>query len=115
MIDYSLLGIAIRKLDEDITDEWYIFDIKNEKLDGTMEILCKHKDIDGKFKRVNFNVYEYGIYLKEIIEEKAKNIGLKAVWIDLNDLSMNEAYYFRNCYEVYYELVEFEEKTRENK
>lgn len=32
MIDYSLLGIAIRKLDEDITDEWYIFNIKNEKI-----------------------------------------------------------------------------------
>lgn len=108
MIDYSLLGIAIRKLDEDITDEWYIFNIKNEKLDGTMEILCKHKNIDGKFKRVNLNVYEYGVLIKEYLEDYAKSLSLNGVWIDLNDLSKDEAFYFRHCYEVYDGLFQYD-------
>ena len=55
------------------------------------------------------NIYQYGVYLKEIIENKAHNIGLKGVWIDLNDLSKDEGYYFRHCNEVYEDLLKYEE------
>lgn len=58
------------------------------------------------------NIYQYGVYLKEIIENKAHNIGLKGVWIDLNDLSKDEGYYFRHCNEVYEDLLKYEKLAK---
>ena len=57
------------------------------------------------------SIYLYGVLLKEFIEDYAQSIGLKGVWIDLNDLSKDEGYYFRHCNEVYQGLFDYELKV----
>ena len=54
------------------------------------------------------SIYHYGVLLKEYIEDYARSISLKGVWIDLNDLSKDEGYFFRHCHEVYLDLKEYE-------
>lgn len=56
----------------------------------------------------NVNLYHYGVLLKEYIEDYAKSLHLGAVWIDLNDLSKDETYYFKHCYEVYEQLAQYD-------
>jgi hypothetical protein len=56
----------------------------------------------------NMNLYHYGVLLKEYIEDYAKSLHLGAVWIDLNDLSKDETYYFKHCYEVYEQLAQYD-------
>lgn len=76
-------------------------------IDG--EIIISYEDKSSTFPYRNFKIdrYRYGVYLKEIIENKAHNLGLRGVWIDLNDLSKDEGYYFRHCSEVFEGLIEF--------
>ena len=50
---------------------------------------------------LKINIYELAVMLKEYIEYYANSLLLSAVWIDLNDLSKDEGYYFRHCNEVY--------------
>lgn len=55
-----------------------------------------------------WNIYELAIGIKEYIESYAKELGLSGVWIDLNDLSKDEAYYFKHCNEVFEGLQQYE-------
>ena len=77
-------------------------------IDG--EIIISYEDKSSTFIYRNFKIdkYRYGVYLKEIIENKAHNLGLKGIWIDLNDLSKDEGCFFRHCNEVYLDLKEYE-------
>ena len=59
-------------------------------------------------KCMHMNIYELGVHYKEHIENKAHNLGLKGIWIDLNDLSKDEGCFFRHCHEVYLDLKEYE-------
>lgn len=79
-------------------------------IDG--EIIIYYEDKSSTFLTRNLKVdkYRYGVYLKEIIENKAHNLGLKGVWIDLNDLSKDEGCYFRHCNEVFKGLLEYEKQ-----
>ena len=54
------------------------------------------------------NIYEFGIRAKEYLEHYAKEVNIKGIWIDLNDLSKDEAYYFRHCNEVFEDLIQYE-------
>lgn len=58
--------------------------------------------------KADWNIYELGILLKEYIEDYAKSISLKGVWIDLNDLSKDETYYFKHCNEVFEGISQYE-------
>lgn len=60
-------------------------------------------DMEIKYDKY-LSIYHYGVLLKEYIEDYARCISLKSVWIDLNDLSKDEGYYFRHCNEVYEDL-----------
>lgn len=82
---------------------------------------CQINSIDYKDNKVNvywcsdetrgevneYNLYELGIILKEYLEDYAKEISLKGVWIDLNDLSKDETYYFKHCNEVFEGLEQY--------
>lgn len=61
-------------------------------------------------KGMHINIYELGVHYKEHIENKAHNLGLRGVWIDLNDLSKDEGYYFMRCSEVFKGLMEYEKQ-----
>lgn len=79
-------------------------------IDG--EIIISYEDENITFIYSNFKMdkYRYGVYLKEIIENKAHNLGLRGVWIDLNELSKDEGRYFRNCNDVFKGLLEYEKQ-----
>lgn len=69
----------------------------------------KHNDsLECLYSNIKINVYEYGVLLKEVIEDYAKSLHLSAVWIDLNNLSKDETYYFKHCYEVYEQLAQYD-------
>lgn len=74
------------------------------------EVIISYEDDSSTFLTRTFKLdkYRYAVYIKEIIEQYAKDLGLKGVWIDLNDLSKDERYYFRNCIDVYTDLNEYE-------
>ena len=63
-------------------------------------------DMEIKYEAY-ISIYHYGVLLKEYIEDYAESLGLRGVWIDLNDLSKDEGYYFRHCSEVFEGLIEF--------
>ena len=77
------------------------------------EIIISYEDESSTFLTRSFKLdkYRYAVYIKEIIEQYAKDLGLKGVWIDLNDLSKDEGYYFRHCNEVYQGLFDYELKV----
>ena len=79
------------------------------------EVTICYEDNNSTFLTRNFKLdkYRFAVYIKEIIEQYAKDLGLKGVWIDLNDLSKDEGYYFRHCNEVYQGL--FDCKLKVNK
>lgn len=63
---------------------------------------------DSEYRLKNeWNIYELGMILKEYLEDYAKSISLKGVWIDLNDLSKDEIYYFKHCNEVFEGLEQY--------
>lgn len=99
------------KLCEVVLDEYMGVKAKvlgHVKQDGEIRITYENNGDWFPASKFTVNIYQYGVYLKEIIENKAHNIGLKGVWIDLNDLSKDKGYYFRHCNEVYEELLKYE-------
>ena len=103
-----------RKLAEIIIDNYYSINFRSVKLVEIIEneVIIKYDKKDDSleypYSIIRINMYEYGVYLKETIEDYAKSLHLGAVWIDLNDLSKDEAYYFRHCYEVYEQLAQYD-------
>lgn len=100
-----------RKLCEVVLDEYMGGKAKvvsYVKQDSEIHITYENKRDWFPTGKAIVNIYQYGVYLKEIIENKAHSIGLKATWIDLNDLSKDEGYYFRHCNEVYEDLLKYE-------
>lgn len=73
--------------------------IKYYKPNDLLECLCSN---------ININAYEYGVMLKEVIEDYAKSLHLGAVRIDLNDLSKDKENYFKHCYEVHEQLAQYD-------
>lgn len=78
------------------------------------EVTIFYEDDESTFLTRNFKLdkYRFAVYIKEIIEQYAKDLGLRAIWVDLNDLSKDEGYYFRHCNEVYEDLLKYEEKLK---
>lgn len=105
-----------RKIAEKIIEIYFSISFRSVKLveSEDNEIIISYDRIEDSlefpYSKIRINKYEYGVYQKEVIEDYAKKLGLKAVWIDLNDLSKDEAYYFRNCNDVYKSLIDFEIK-----
>lgn len=103
-----------RKIAEQIIDVYYSISFRSVKMVESKdnEIIIKYdkKDdsLEAIYSNLKINMYEYGVYLKEIIENYAKSIHLNALWIDLNDLSKDEVYYFKHCYEVYEQLAQYD-------
>ena len=103
-----------RKLAELIIDNYYSISFKSVKWVDFIENEIRvsfDKDSDGLedlYSKVIINSYEYATYLKETIENYAHQVRLKGIWIDLNDLSKDEKYYFNHCYEVFEDLIKYE-------
>ena len=84
-----------------------LYEIDKDFIPNDPQQIDKYIIID---KCMHMNIYELGVHYKEYIENKAHNLGLRGVWIDLNDLSKDEGYYFRHCSEVFKGLMEYKEQ-----
>lgn len=84
-----------------------LYEIDKDSITNDPQQIDKYIIID---KGMHMNIYELGVHYKEHIENKAHNLGLRGVWIDLNDLSKDDGYYFRRCSEVFKGLMEYEKQ-----
>lgn len=105
MIDKELLGKVLHYLQENGDYEQDDFIVYKFIQNDSEITIYFDKDLISSSK---WNIYELGIAYKEYIEYYAKSLHLSAVWIDLNDLSKDEAYYFKHCYEVYEQLAQYD-------
>jgi len=84
-------------------DDFRIYKIEQKK----SSLIFSMDDAEFGLKE-DWNIYELGILLKEYIEDYAESISLRGIWIDLNNLSKDETYYFKNCNEVFEGISQYE-------
>lgn len=83
-------------------------DFKIYKIEQKESSLIFSMDESELGLKTDWNIYELGILLKEFLEDYAKSLSLRGVWIDLNDLSKDETYYFKHCNEVFERLAQYD-------